>query len=75
MYAMWFSSSCGHSKHGPGAFPHANPRRPEYQAPRQRLGHSSIKVILDIYGHLLNDAKPALQRVELLMLSLGKLNG
>ena len=40
---------------------------------QQQPGHSSIKVTLDIYGHLFNDAGFARQHVELLMLSLKKL--
>ena len=36
---------------------------------QQQLGHSSIKVTLDIYGHLFNDTSLACQQVELLTLS------
>jgi hypothetical protein len=42
---------------------------------RKQDGHPSTKGTLDIYGRLLNDAKPARQRMELLTLSIGKLNG
>jgi len=31
-----------------------------------QLGHSSIKITLDIYGHLFNDANFSRQQVELL---------
>jgi integrase len=41
---------------------------------QQQLGHSSIKVTLDIYGHLFNDTSFARQQVELLTLSLKKLH-
>jgi len=41
---------------------------------QQQLGHSSINITLDIYGHLFNDTNFARQQVELLTLSLGNLN-
>ena len=40
---------------------------------QQQLGHSSIKVTMDIYGHLFNDTDFARQQVELLTLSLREL--
>jgi integrase len=35
-----------------------------------QLGHSSINVTLDVYGHLFDDANFSMQQVELLMDSL-----
>ncbi|HVN97279.1 MAG TPA: tyrosine-type recombinase/integrase [Syntrophorhabdaceae bacterium] len=41
---------------------------------QQQLGHSSIKVTPDIYGHPFNDAGFAREQVALLTLSLKKLH-
>jgi integrase len=38
---------------------------------RTQLGHSSVKITLDIYGHLFNDVNFNRQQVKLLEKSLG----
>ena len=41
---------------------------------QSQLGHSSINVTMDVYGHLFDDANFSRQQVELLELSFGNIN-